>query len=123
MELIHDDRRTDRRYEIELELRYKLIARGQPGLQGTGKTYNISSGGLLFETDQRLPTGAFVEVSINWPILLQDTCPLTLMMVGKVVRSDVKGAALRVTRYEFLTRPMRNGQAPAPESKSRRYMI
>ena len=122
MQLIHDDRRNNRRYEIELELRYKLVSRGQAGLTGFGRTYNISSGGVLFETDQRLPVGSFVEVSIHWPVLLQQTCPLTLMVVGRVVRTDGRGAAVRTTRYEFLTRPARPANPSLPESGPRSYI-
>ena len=123
MELIHDDRRNNRRYDLTMELRYKLVARGQAGLNGTGKTYNISSGGVLFETDQLLPVGSFVEVAIHWPVLLQETCPLTLLVVGRIVRADGRGAAVRTTRYEFLTRARRPAQQPASEPKRHTYTV
>jgi PilZ domain-containing protein len=121
MELIHENRRQDRRYQIEMELRYKLVTRGQLGIQGTGKTYDMSSGGILFESDQLLPVGSFVELSINWPVLLEDTCPLTLMVIGRVVRSDAKGSAIHTTRYEFLTRSRRAQAVPVVE-KHQQYM-
>ena len=84
MEVIHQDRREDRRYPIELEMRYKVVTRSRAPLTGVGRTMNISSGGVLFGGDQSVPAGAFVELSLNWPILLQNTCPLTLVIIGRV---------------------------------------
>jgi len=110
MELIQEDRREDRRYPIQLELRYKVMARSRDPLQGQGRTLNMSSGGILFGGDQSLPAGVFIEVSINWPVLLQGSCPLSLLVVGRVVRSESNRVAVKMTRYEFMTRPIRNAQ-------------
>ena len=108
MELINDDRRDDRRYPIELEMRYKVVARNRAQLHGTGRTMNMSSGGVLFDGDQSLPAGTFVELSINWPVLLQEARrPLTLMILGRVVRCDGNAIAVKMNRYEFMTRPVR----------------
>jgi PilZ domain len=110
MEVIHQDRRDDRRYPIELQLRYKVLARSRPQLLGGGRTVNISSGGVLFGGDQNLPLDAFVELSIYWPVLLQNTCPLTLLIMGRVVRCEDHTIAVKASRYEFITRPVRNAQ-------------
>ena len=120
MEVIHQDRRDDRRYPIELELRYKVIAR-RVQLNGSGRTLNMSSGGVLFGGDQSLPAGAFVEVSIHWPVLLQNTCPLTLLIVGRVVRCEDHTVAVKTTRYEFVTRPVRR-QDPGPARPGNSYI-
>lgn len=109
-ELIHQDRRDDRRYPIELELRYKVLARSRTHLRGSGRTLNMSSGGILFGGDQHLPAGAFVELSIHWPVLLQNTCQLTLLVVGRVVRSVDGAVAVKTSRYEFITRPSAGAQ-------------
>jgi PilZ domain len=118
MELIHQDRRDDRRYPIELELRYKVIARSRMQLNGGGRTLNMSSGGVLFGGDQSLPAGAFVELSIHWPVLLQNTCPLTLLIVGRVVRCEDHTVAVKTSRYEFVTRPSRPQDVTAKPSNS-----
>jgi hypothetical protein len=107
MELINQDRRDDRRYPIELELHYRVIGRGRPQLNGGGRTMNMSSGGVLIGVDQNLATGTFVELSIHWPVLLQKTCPLTLQIVGRVVRCEDRTVAVKTSRYEFITRPAR----------------
>ena len=106
-EAIHQDRRDDRRYPIELELRYKVIARSRMQFNGDGRTLNMSSGGVLFGSDQSLPAGAFVELTIRWPVLLQNACPLTLFIVGRVVRCEDHTVAVKTSRYEFVTRPSR----------------
>ena len=121
MEVIHSDRREDRRYPIELELQYRVVARRSPQQEGRGRTLNMSSGGILFSSDQNLPAGAFVELSIHWPILLRQTLPLTLMVVGRVVRSDDNRVAVKTNRYEFLTRPVRNPRE-ALGGRSRSYL-
>jgi hypothetical protein len=115
MELINQDRRDDRRYPIALELRYKVIARGRASLNGGGRTLNMSSGGVLFGGDQDLPAGAFVELSIHWPVLLQNTCPLTLLIVGRVVRCEDRTVAVKTSRYEFITRPSRGQGQGGPK--------
>ncbi len=106
-EEIHEDRRDDRRYPIELALRYKVVARNRVPLEGSGRTVNMSSGGVLFGGNQDLPAGAFVELSIDWPVLLTNTRPLTLLITGRVVRSENSRVAVKMNRYEFLTRPLR----------------
>jgi hypothetical protein len=46
-----------------------------------------------------------VELSMNWPFLLNDSCPMKLMIYGCVVCSNEKGAAVAIERYEFRTQP------------------
>lgn len=123
MESIHEDRREDRRYPIQLELRYKVVVRNRPPIQGTGRTLNISSGGVLFSGDQPLPTGAFVELSVNWPMMLQAKCPLTLLIVGRVVRCQDRNVAVKLNRYEFHTRPSRGVSEGIPPPGGKAYFI
>ena len=122
MEVIHQDRRDDRRYPIELDLRYKVVARNRTPMNGAGRTRNMSSGGILFGGDQSLPAGSFVELSIQWPVLLHDTRPLTLFIVGRVVRCENSAVAVKTNRYEFLTRPARNAQDLASGTTGKPYI-
>ena len=73
-------------------------------MTGVGRTLNIGSGGILFTTEERLPTGRLVELSVNWPARLDGTCPLKMVARGRVVRSEDTKAAVRIERYEFRTR-------------------
>ena len=97
------ERRTKRRFQIDQEVKYKMLYGQRIAETGTGKTLNISSSGVWFTTESMLTTGMPVEVSMNWPVLLNDSCPMKLMIYGCVVRSNEKGAAVAIERYEFRT--------------------
>ena len=101
-ELIQGDRRADRRYAFELPLRFTYEAGGVKG-RGSGQTKDLSRGGTRFISDMPLPQGAAVELSIEWPFLLHDVCPLELRVWGDIVRSDECGAVVQMRRYEFRT--------------------
>ena len=62
-EKIGGERRSDRRYDINLNVRWKLIRRRRVLESGTGKTVDVSSGGLLIEIDRDLPSGLNIELS------------------------------------------------------------
>ena len=47
---------------------------------------------------------------MSWPVLLNDSCPMKLMIYGCVVRSNEKGAAVAIERYEFRTQGSRSFQ-------------
>jgi hypothetical protein len=102
-EQIGGERRSDRRYEISLELRWKVLRRKRILDAGMGRTVDISSGGILFETGRKLPIGLKVQVSIAWPVLLHNSSPLQLTVAGRVVRSDNERAAIEIIQHEFRT--------------------
>lgn len=104
------ERRTSYRYPIELDLWYKVLKTGGDSRQGQGKTFDISSGGVSFAAGAKLPPDSEVELSIHWPYLLEHTCPLKLVVVGHVVRSEGERNAIRTDRYEFRLRGGRPGQ-------------
>ena len=101
---IAGDRRSRRRYPIDLQLAYKVMRRHQVCRTGSGRTVNISGSGICFEPDATLDPGSPVELSIAWPVLLDDTCSLQLIVTGKVVRCGRTGTALRTQGYEFRTK-------------------
>lgn len=100
------DRRGNSRFPMNEDVRYKMII-GKVVTTGVGKTLNIGSGGVLFSTEQRLPVGRLVEMSVNWPARLDGTCPLKFVASGRVIRSEEGRAAVRIERYEFRTRSSR----------------
>jgi hypothetical protein len=97
------ERRMKRRFQIEQEVRYKMLYGQRIAETGTGKSLNISSSGVWFTTENMLTIGMPVELSMNWPVLLNDSCPMKLMIYGCIVRSNEKGAAVAIERYEFRT--------------------
>ncbi len=105
-----EHRRNKRRFKIEQALRYKLLYGNRVAESGIGRTLNISSSGVWFTTEGALGEGMPVELSMSWPALLNNICPMKLMIYGCVVRSDPKSAALAIERYEFRTQ----GSTPMP---------
>jgi len=71
---------------------------------GIGRTINISSTGVRFTCDTTLVEGDCVELSMNWPVLLTEICPMKLMIQGAVIRSGNAEAVVSIHRYEFRTR-------------------
>jgi hypothetical protein len=112
------ERRIKRRFRIDQEVRYKMLYGQRIAETGVGRTLNISSGGVWFSTENMLTSGMPVELSMNWPVLLNDSCPMKLMIYGCVIRSNEKGAAVAIERYEFRTqgsRSLQNTMAPTAE--------
>jgi len=107
------ERRIKRRFQIEQEVRYKMLYGQRIAETGVGRTANISSGGVWFTTETMLTSGMPVELSMNWPVLLNDSCPMKLMIYGCVVRSNERGAAVAIERYEFRTQGSRTFQQPS----------
>ena len=103
VERIAGDRRSDRRYAIHLDLRWKLIRRKRILETGVGRTLDLSSGGILIETEHQLPVGLNVELSVSWPVMLHNVSPMQLAISGKIVRCAGQRAAIRMTQHEFRT--------------------
>ena len=106
------ERRGKRRFQIEQEVRYKMLFGQRIAETGVGRTMNISSGGVWFTTENMLTSGLPIELSMNWPVLLNDSCPMKLMIYGCVVRSNEKSAAMTIERYEFRTQGSKAFQQP-----------
>ena len=100
---IGGDRREDRRYNLALELRWKLVRRRKVLDSGSGRTLDFSSSGLLFDAGRPLPVGLNVEISIAWPALLHNVAPMQLVVSGRIIRADGAKAAVRMVQHEFRT--------------------
>jgi hypothetical protein len=110
---IAGDRREDRRYQLQLECKWKLIRRRKVLDTGTGHTIDVSSGGLLFDAGRHLPEGLNVELSIAWPVLLHNVAPMQLVASGKIVRSNGRHAAVQTVTHEFRTAGVSADHRPA----------
>jgi hypothetical protein len=100
---IRGDRREDRRYNLILDLRWKLVRRRKVLDSGSGRTLDLSSSGVCFEAGRSLPVGLNVEISISWPALLHNIAPMQLVVSGKIIRADGGRAAVRMVQHEFRT--------------------
>ena len=96
-----NDRRDRMRFPIVADLWYRQLRSG--GQAGDGRTINISSSGLLFASDHSLKAGQRLEISISWPVKLNNDCGLRLVGHARVLRSDANGVAVVFDRHEFRT--------------------
>jgi hypothetical protein len=92
-------------FEIDQEVKYRTLY-GKVLVEGTGRTVDMSSGGVWLTTEDSSPltSGMQVELAIHWPVLLNYTCPMKLMIYGYVVRSHRYGTLVAFERYELRTR-------------------
>jgi len=107
------DRRETNRFPVREDVKYTVVHSKAQKTTGSGKTLNFGSGGLLFTTEDRLPLGRTVELSVTWPALLGGKCPLQFVATGRVVRSESNRAAVKIERYEFRTRGSASAAAAA----------
>jgi len=97
------DRRQSDRFPIERDVRFRVLNKRGGEETGDGKTLNISSSGVLFTSEQLLLPGRRLELSISWPVQLNDLVPLKLVARGRVVRFEEGQAAIEIQQYEFRT--------------------
>jgi hypothetical protein len=109
---IINDRRGRLRFPMNRELRYKVLEEGTVVASGDGESCNISSQGVAFICAGELKSGSFIELSISWPVLLEDRCPMRMIVFGRVVRSCGRQSACTIDKYEFRTQA-RTYQMPA----------
>jgi len=107
-----DDRRQKARFPIQRELRYRVMHQGKILEAGLGTTVNIGSGGVAFAPEHELAAGAFIELSISWPVQLENGTPMRLVTFGRVLRSGEGVSACTVDKYEFRT------QSRTPQTSS-----
>jgi c-di-GMP-binding flagellar brake protein YcgR len=109
-DLIAGERRDDRRYRLQLDVKWKLIRRRRVLDSGTGRTVDLSSGGILFDAGSRLPERLNVELSIAWPVLLHNLAPMQLVASGRIVRVNGRQVAIQTVQHEFRTVGVSPGQ-------------
>jgi len=98
-----NERRSKVRFPMRREMRYKLLKDGASAESGVGETVDIGSGGIGFSVGHDLPVGAFLELSVSWPVLLDQSCPMRLIVFGRVVRNLGGKSACTIDKYEFRT--------------------
>lgn len=99
-----DERRRARRYPVQVPV--SGIFHGNTGIEFWGTSTNVSSRGLLVETEYLVkPTARRALVSIAWPVLL-DRRALKLVLKAHLVWQHQQRLAFRFLRYEFRVLPL-----------------
>jgi hypothetical protein len=112
------ERRAAARYPLDLEVRYSGSGRHGLRVTGSGRTIDLGSSGIAFTADKPLPRGLKLDLSIDWPVLLDGGVQLQLTMSGVIVRAGGTVTALRIQRHEFKTRRMSLTVLPPERSAS-----
>jgi hypothetical protein len=101
------------RFPLDLMVRFRPLSGSL--FSGAGRAANMSSGGVLVVSqhavsEHEIKVGARVELSIEWPSLLDGKIPLQLFAVGRVVRHQAFDFAAAFEGYQFRT--MRSTSLP-----------
>ena len=109
------ERRSRSRYPLVLGVRFRFRIKNLL-ISGQGHTVNFSAGGLLVASPHigsrdEVLTGARVQMTIDWPVLLDGKIALQLHADGRVVRNGLDDFAATFFRPEFRT--MRSASLPA----------
>ena len=107
------EKRKSKRFPVQQGIQYRVIDHWDGKLTGAGLTLDMSGSGIRFSIQDGIPLGRIVEVSVDWPVRLDGTCPLKVIVVGRVVRSEPSWAALSILQYEFRTKGSGLGQRAA----------
>jgi len=98
------ERRSKARFPLRLTVRYRIVS-GGPALIGVGRTVNMSSGGLLIASEEtEVPTGARLQLTVDWPFLLHGITPLQLIVACRVTRCEPEEFAVKLDQYLFRTK-------------------
>jgi hypothetical protein len=98
------ERRANIRYPCRLCVSWKTLDPPLRRGESTIGTLNISSKGLLFSTAEKFERGSILEVTLDWPVRLNQQVALKLVITGHVIRSADGCTAVRINHYEFRTR-------------------
>jgi PilZ domain len=102
-EVLVSDRRSKARYPVEMNVRYRTLIDGAERV-GIGRTLNVSSRGLLIASEQQIvQDGSRLQMSLEWPSLLNGTTPLQLITMCRVIRCYPSAFAVRLESYQFRT--------------------
>ena len=102
-DIIHGDRRSLKRYDCQLELRFECWDNRGTDRRGHGVTSDLSRKHLRFQADEPPQVGDRLEARIAWPFLLQNMCRLQLVVRGPVVEVGDRGTLVGIDSYEFQT--------------------
>jgi DNA-binding NarL/FixJ family response regulator len=111
------ERRTNARFPCRLAVSYQTLEHPILSGQGTSETLNISSKGLLFTSNEKFEAGQLVQVSLDWPAMLENQIPLKLVAEGRIVRNAHGQTAMTIDKYEFRTRRVPKAAAATTPAK------
>ena len=110
------ERRASVRFPLTLDVRYSVSHRRAPVETSSGQLIDLSSSGLRFLAQGHVEPGLRLDVSIDWPVLLDGRVQLQLIVTGVVVWSSGTEITLQIQRHDFRTRSVRLNATSPQES-------
>ena len=95
------NRRLADRYALKVRLQYRSAGRKFDTAWKRGRTLDMSATGFLIDLPEAFPTGATLELALEWPGIYHDKPATNLLAFAEVVRRDSRGTAVRILRHEF----------------------
>jgi hypothetical protein len=127
MDQISGERRGAARYDLQLQLRYRVIEGNRSIWRGTGLTADISRTGIRFVAPRPVPVNARMELTIDWPVRFGGMYPMELSINGSVLRCEGTEVVVKVASWQFRVAASARLDAPdaehaqgwAPRSRTR----
>ncbi len=106
-----EQRRTKR---FQLNLPVELVRTGSIPVHQTGETHNMSSGGVLFTSENQMEIGDPIEYMVTLPSSVSHNTQVRIRCMGKVMRTEPREEgvelisrrpfriAATLERYEFI---------------------
>src|ERR1041384_1976994 len=83
-----NEARAKTRYSMEVDLEYRLVDAVKGVITGRGRSINLSSTGVLFESETALMPGMRVALFVVWPARLESGIGLKLCITGRTIRAQ-----------------------------------
>lgn len=99
------EKRTTRRFSLDLPISVKFLDNGRREL--AGHTRNVSSRGVFMYVDAEISAGAAIEFVMMLPPEITLADPIRVRCTGRVLRVDKseqeQGVAVTIDKYEFVS--------------------
>lgn len=99
------DKRSTRRFSLDLPISVKFLDNGRREL--SGRTRDVSSRGVYMYLDTEIAAGAAIEFVMTLPPEITLSDPIRVRCRGKVLRVDKtaqeQGVAITIAKYDFVS--------------------
>ena len=88
------------RYDIKRPLAYRMRSKASPQT-GIGRTVNISRRGMLFETDEQIAVGKWIEIDVDMGDPVGGGAPINFHVQGVTLRRENTSIAVAIRRHKL----------------------
>src|SRR5438309_2375389 len=100
------EKRTTRRFSLDLPISVKFLDNGNGKRELAGHTRDVSSRGVFMYLDTDIVAGAPIEFVMTLPPEITLADPIRVRCMGKILRVDKaaqgQGVAVAIEKYDFV---------------------